>query len=65
MLKGRIYRGAAGFLLAVFEKISPELREQVEALIYSLWKRASSTDNKMDDVAVKILAALVGVDIPK
>ena len=65
MLRGKIYRGAARVLLAVFEKISPELREQVEALIYSLWERASSTNNKMDDVAVKIIAALVGVDIPK
>lgn len=44
--------------------ISPTLRGALEEGITLLYDRAKSTDTPVDDIFVKVLAALVDVDLP-
>ena len=45
----------------LFDKLSPQLREAIINAIKALEKLAASTENKWDDLAVRILKVALGI----
>jgi len=45
----------------LFEKLSPQLREVIVNAVKNLEKIAANTDNKWDDLAVRILKLVLGI----
>ena len=51
-----------GSLIAVVAQISEPLKIAIKSTVKELHKKAQSTPNPYDDMCVKFLAALLGVD---
>jgi hypothetical protein len=48
----------------LFFLLSPVIRELLGEALIKIYKKALETPNKFDDLLVKFLMSLVGVDIP-
>jgi hypothetical protein len=47
----------------IFGNLSPVIREDMSAFVRGLWTKAKATSNPFDDIAVKVLAATLGVPL--
>ena len=47
------------------EHVTPVLREKIEEYTLRLWEKAKVTPNEWDDLIVKVMAALIMVDLPE
>lgn len=55
------------WLLKLLEKMSPEIvtafKELMRKLLQDLYEKALKTENKWDDLGVKMMAAVFGVEL--
>lgn len=49
----------------IFTLISPELKGLVDGLVKDLYAKAQATPNPWDNIAVGVVATLLGVDLSK
>lgn len=53
------------FLGVILQAISPHVWDQLVSLVQSAARTAGETENKIDDVVVKALSTILGIEIPQ
>lgn len=52
-------------LMGIVNGASPEIRAMIESFIRQLWEKVKKTPTIIDDALVKLLAAVLDVDLPE
>lgn len=60
-----VFRGAGKFIGPIIEAVTPELRDDLVAVIQRWGQKAYATPNKWDDVLVDVISALLGITVEK
>lgn len=53
----------SGVITPFLNLLTPVLKEELDSFIQSLYTKAKATSSPLDDVAVKLLAEILGVDV--
>lgn len=62
-MKLNILKVLLTILANILPIISPELRKMIEEVIVNLYQHAKQTNNPFDDIAIELLAGLLGIDL--
>ncbi len=47
----------------IFDNLSPEIKKLIQNFVKDLYEKAKKTDSVFDDLGVKVLAAVLNVDL--